>query len=106
MAEFERGRHTDKTGRQEFPKSKDGFRDPSGKKEKRARRKDKKRTKCPYCDGFEGMFTAEQRCVHMKIYHEAKITEILDRVDPRNIKNLRDRGVDPFCWAAGMAFIK
>lgn len=61
-----------------------------------------KYSQCPWCD-YNGLLTTEQRCDHMKKHHNSNVMMILETVAPYRINGLKVRGVDPYCWAAGMA---
>ena len=68
-----------------------------------------KRCKCPYCKDFGGMYAAKECCDHAKKFHIREVTEWLQkgpkgktRLDSKSEQRLRERGVDPICWAAGL----
>ena len=64
---------------------------------------------CPYCKHFSGMHSAKECCDHVKKFHIREVTEWLKngpdgdpRLGSQQEQNLRDNGVDPVCWAAGL----
>ena len=65
--------------------------------------------KCPYCKDFEGTHTTKESCEHAKKFHIQEVTEWLQkgpkgkpRLDAKSEQRLREQGVDPICWAAGL----
>jgi hypothetical protein len=110
LAEINRDKDRDEKGRIEFRNTKlepapggVSFRKGSPTKKRRPPRV-KTITICPYCNTLLGRTTKQERCGHMRINHESKLNEILNKVKASKIDELREKGIDPFCWAAGKAY--
>jgi len=68
-----------------------------------------KKCKCPYCDKFEGMYSTKDCCEHARKCHIREVMDWLQngpkgkpRLSAKSEQRLREQGVDPICWAAGM----
>ena len=108
--EFKRDKDIDEKGRikfrntnMELPSGGVSFHKGSPTKKRRPPRV-KTITICPYCNTPLGRITKQERCGHMRINHESKVNEILNKVKASKIDELREKGIDSFCWAAGKAY--